>query len=208
MIKNLLFDLGGVIMNIRKENCITAFTELGLADAASYFGDFSQKEPFESLESGHITVAEFHNIMHTLLPENVTNARIDNAFQKFLIGIPLERLQQLRKLRKKFNLFLLSNTNPIMWKGFIATQFAQEGLTVRDYFDGITTSFNAKALKPSPQIFEYASRTMEIEPGETLFLDDSQANCDAAIELGWHAAHVPMDKGFMDVITDYFNESN
>lgn len=206
MIKNLLFDLGGVIMNIRKENCIAAFADLGLEDAASYFGDFSQKEPFESLENGHITVADFHKVMHSLLPDGVTNTQIDNAFQKFLIGIPLERLQQLRKLRKKFNLYLLSNTNPIMWKGFIATQFGQEGLTVRDYFDGITTSFNAKALKPAPEIFEYASRTMDIEPDETLFLDDSQANCDAAINLGWHAAHVPQDKGFMDVITNYFEQ--
>lgn len=206
MIKNLLFDLGGVIMDIRRENSINAFRELGLPDAESYFGDFSQKEPFGSLESGHLTVKEFHNIMHSLIPVPVTDAQIDDAFTKFLIGIPVERLQQLRQLRKRYNLFLLSNTNPIMWKGFIANEFGKEGLSVRDYFDGVTTSFNAKSLKPAPEIFEYAARTMEIAPDETLFLDDSEANCEAARALGWHAAHVSGQHGFMQAINGYLNK--
>lgn len=207
MIKNLLFDLGGVIMDIKKADCVAAFEKLGLPDAADYFGDFVQQEPFASLENGRLTVREFHDILRPRFPQPVTNAQIDNAFQQFLKGIPVERLRQLRCLRKRFNLYLLSNTNPIMWKNRIAMEFGKEGLTVHDYFDGITTSFSAKALKPSPEIFEYAATTMEIIPEETLFLDDSEANCRAARALGWHAAHVPADSEFMEVIDKYISEN-
>lgn len=206
MINNLLFDLGGVIMDIRKEDCVTAFEKLGLPDAAAYFGDFVQQEPFASLESGHLSVREFHDILRPRFPQPVTNAQIDNAFQQFLKGIPVERLQQLRSLRKRFNLYLLSNTNPIMWKNRIAMEFGKEGLNVHDYFDGITTSFAAKAMKPAPEIFEYAAATMEIVPDQTLFLDDSEANCRAAEALGWKAAHVPVGTSFMNVIDNYLTE--
>lgn len=208
MIKNLLFDLGGVIMDIDKERCVKAFEELGLPDAANYFGEYCQKEPFSTLESGHLTIKEFHETVQSLIPVPVTNAQIDAAFDKFLIGIPVKRLEQLRELRKRYNLYLLSNTNPIMWKGFIAGEFSKEGLSMRDYFDGMTTSFDAKSLKPDAKIFEYASRTMEINPEETLFLDDSKANCEAARALGWHAAHVAPGCEFSDIITQYISSCN
>lgn len=199
-IKNLVFDLGGVIMDIEKDNCVRAFQSLGLPDAPAYFGEFKQQGPFALVESGAITPDQFRAEIKALIPNHVSDAEIDNAFCQFLIGIPVRRLQQLRDLRKKYGVYLLSNTNPIMWNSFIASQFRQEGLTIDDYFDGITTSFEAKSLKPAPEIFDYACRTMGISGADSVFLDDSEANCEAARRCGWHALHVPQGAAFEDIL--------
>lgn len=191
MIKNLLFDLGGVIMDIDRRNCVDAFTALGLENADSYFGLYSQSGIFKAIEDGSMTVDEFHRILREKLPAGTTDAQIDTAFQKFLIGIPVNRLQALRRLRNcGYRIFLLSNTNAVMWNDFIAQAFTEEGLTREDYFDGIVTSFTAKCLKPSPEIFSYACRTLGIKPEETLFFDDSADNTAAAQALGFHTATV------------------
>lgn len=201
MIKNLLFDLGGVIMDIEKERCVAAFEELGLRDARSYFGDFSQQGPFMRLEQGTISPDEFHAALRTGLPEGVSDEAIDRAFCKFLIGIPAHRLDELRRLRRSYRVYMLSNTNPIMWKSKICDDFGQQGLTREDYFDGIVTSFEAKALKPDRAIFDYACRKLGIRPEETLFIDDSQANLDAAAALGFRTALAAPHTEFIQVIT-------
>lgn len=201
MIKNLLFDLGGVIMDIEKERCVAAFEELGLRDARSYFGDFSQQGPFMRLEQGTISPDEFHAALRTGLPEGVSDEAIDKAFCKFLTGIPAHRLDELRRLRRSYRVYMLSNTNPIMWKSKIRDDFGQQGLTREDYFDGIVTSFEAKALKPDRAIFDYACRKLGIRPEETLFIDDSQANLDAAAALGFRTALAAPHTEFIQVIT-------
>lgn len=200
MIKNLLFDLGGVIMDIEKARCVRAFEELGLPDAPSYFGDYVQKGPFGDVESGAISAREFRDIMRHDIGRPVTDAQIDAAFTRFLIGIPLHRLVALRELRKKYGIYLLSNTNPIMWNGYIAECFRQEGLSREDYFDGMITSFEAGCMKPEAEIFDYTARNLHILPSETLFLDDSAANCEAARRLGWNAAEVSPGTEFTDVL--------
>ena len=197
---NLLFDLGGVIMDIEKERCVAAFERLGLRNAASYFGDYTQQGVFAALESGAVTPAEFRAELRRGFDHPVTDAEIDAAFTAFLIGIPRHRLAELRELRRTHGVYLLSNTNPIMWNGFIASQFRQEGLEIADYFDGMVTSFEAKSMKPAAAIFDYAAQKLGIEPAQTLFLDDSEANCQAARALGWHAAVVPPGTEFATIL--------
>lgn len=190
MIKNLMFDLGGVIMDIRRTRCIEAYDKLGLPDAASYFGDYEQKPPFSTLEEGLITPDQFHSDVRKLITHPITDTEIDAAFCRFLIGIPTRRLRMLEDLHRNFRIYLLSNTNPVLWDQFIIPEFKKDGHDINHYFDGITTSFEAKCMKPSPEIFSYAARTMDIVPAETLFLDDSEANCLAAERCGFAASHV------------------
>ncbi|MDE5594673.1 MAG: HAD family phosphatase [Muribaculaceae bacterium] len=186
MIKNLLFDLGGVIMDIEKDRCVEAFARLDLPDAPSYFGEYSQKGPFMLLEEGAITTDEFHRSLREDIRRDVTDAEIDHAFCQFLIGIPPHRLAELRKLRENYRIYLLSNTNPIMWNSTIRDEFTKEGRMREDYFDGMVTSFEARSLKPDEKIFRYAEQHLGIKPEETIFLDDSQRNLDAAARLGFH----------------------
>lgn len=200
-IKNLLFDLGGVIMDIKKENCVAAFERLGLKDASSYFGDFSQHGIFMQLERGDITVDEFHRQMHALLPAEVTDRQIDDAFCKFLVGIPAHRLAELEALGRDYNICLLSNTNPVMWNSTIKAEFEKEGKDINHYFPGgMVTSFEANALKPEAKIFRFTAEKLGIKPEETLFLDDSQANLDGAAKLGFRTALVPTDTGFYEIL--------
>lgn len=201
-IKNILFDLGGVIMDIRRENCVEAFRRLGLKDANSYFGEFSQQGPFMLVERGDINVDEFHAAMRPALPAGTTDEQIDDAFCQFLIGIPVHRLRQLQELRRRgYKVYMLSNTNPIMWARTIRTEFEKDGLTREDYFDGIVTSFEANALKPEAKIFKYAEQKLGIRPEETLFIDDSQTNLDAAAALGFATALAAPGTEFMDLIS-------
>lgn len=200
MIKNLLFDLGGVIMDIRRENCEEAFRQLGMADIGEYLGDYGQKGPFAALEEGKISEEEFRAEVRRHIAREVSDEEIDRAFNRFLTGIPVRRLEELRKLRGKYKLYMLSNTNSIMWRQDIAEAFRQEGLTVDDYFDGIVTSFEAKCCKPAPGIFNRVVEKFGIRPEETVFFDDSKANVEAAAKLGFATRHVAPGLEFYEIL--------
>lgn len=205
MIKNLLFDLGGVIMDIEKDRCVAAFKALGLKDAESYFGEYSQNGPFKLIEEGMISVDDFHNELRAAMGLDVSDNQIDAAFCQFLIGIPAHRLTELRELRKHYRIYLLSNTNPIMWKSKIKDEFTKEGLKREDYFDGMVTSFEAKALKPDHKIFDYAIDKLGITPCETIFFDDSKRNLDAAEELGFNTMLVEPGDEFSELLKKWQN---
>lgn len=202
MIKNLLFDLGGVIMDIRRSRCVEAFERLGLKQVNELLGEYSQKGVFMQIEDGSISLDEFHNSLRALIPGGkVSDKEIDDAFCQFLVGIPSHRLKALRELHKRYKIYLLSNTNPIMWNSRIAEEFRQEGLTREDYFDGMVTSFEAKALKPARRIFDLVVERYAIIPEETLFFDDSQANINAAAALGFQTALVAPGTEFINLIS-------
>lgn len=200
MIKNLLFDLGGVIMDIRRLNCVASFERLGMKDADSFLGEYSQKGPFLQLEEGLINETQFRDAVREYIDGEVTDEQIDKAFCDFLVGIPAYRLEQLRQLKKQYGIYMLSNTNPIMWHSRIAEEFRQEGMEREDYFDGIVTSFEARSIKPDAKIFHTVVEKLGIKPEETLFLDDSQKNLDAASALGFHTLLVTPESEFFELL--------
>lgn len=200
MIRNLLFDLGGVIMDIRRERCIEAFRDLGMDDPGQFLGEYVQAGPFGALEAGGITPVQFRDELRRYLPDGTTDAQIDVAFERFLIGIPVHRLQALERLRGRYRLYLLSNTNEIMWNSMIAAEFRKEGREIAHYFDGTLTSFEARSMKPDAAIFRMAEQKFGIKPGETLFLDDSASNTEAAAALGFAVMTVPPGSEFMTLL--------
>ncbi len=199
-IKNLLFDQGGVIVDIERDQCLEELRRLGMEAPERFVGLYKQDGPFFALENGDITLDEFHDALRPLMPSGVTNEQMDYAFSSFIVGIPLHRLQALRQLRKRYKTYILSNTNPLMFEGVIARNFAQEGLDVNAYFDGVTVSYLAHSNKPDRKIFDYAIATMGIVPEETLFFDDGQENLDAASRLGFKTALVEPGCEFIDII--------
>ena len=200
MIKNLLFDLGGVIMDIRRLNCVASFERLGMKDVDSFLGEYSQKGPFLQLEEGAISEEQFRDAVRQFIDGEVTDEQIDSAFCDFLVGIPVHRLEQLRQLKQQYKIYMLSNTNSIMWRSRIAEDFRQEGLEREDYFDGIVTSFEAKSIKPDAKIFHTVVEKLGIKPEETLFLDDSQKNLDAASQLGFHTLLITPGSEFFELL--------
>lgn len=204
MINNLLFDLGGVIMDLDRSRCVGAFKRLGMKDPDEFLGLYGQKGDFLALESGEIGADEFHRRLRPLFGDpSLTDDRIDEAFNEFLVGIPVERLRALRELRRDYRVYLLSNTNPIMMESKIAEEFRKEGKEIDDYFDGIVTSYEAKCCKPGKAIFDYAERVCGLVPEETLFFDDSQANVDAARTYGFNAVLVKPGDEFADLLREF-----
>lgn len=204
MIKNLLFDLGGVIMDLDRDRCVRAFKKLGMENPDEFLGLYGQQGDFLALESGEIDADEFHRRIRPLFGgKDVTDSQIDEAFNEFLVGIPVERLKALRDLRKDYRVLLLSNTNPIMVESKIAECFRAEGMEMADYFDGIFTSYEAKCCKPGREIFDYASRLGDMKPEETLFFDDSQSNVDAARSYGYKSVLVCPGDEFADLLAAF-----
>ncbi|WP_300502988.1 HAD family phosphatase [uncultured Duncaniella sp.] len=204
MIKNLLFDLGGVIMDLDRDRCVRAFERLGMKDADDFLGVYGQKGAFLALESGEIDADEFHSQVRPMIDrENVSDEEIDAAFNEFLIGIPVHRLESLRELRRDYKVYLLSNTNPIMVNGKIAEEFRKEGREMADYFDGIFTSYEAKCCKPGKAIFDYTEKVGGLNPSETLFFDDSQSNVDAARSYGFNSVLVRPGDEFTTLLEEF-----
>ncbi len=199
-IKNLLFDLGGVIIDIERQRCVDSLTALGMTNADEMIGLYRQSGAFLQLEAGALSPAEFCEAMRKTMPAGVTDAQIEQAICNFIIDIPTHRLEALRMLRQKYGTYVLSNTNPIMFEGVIARLFQKEGRDIHAYFDGITVSYKAKHNKPAPEIFDYAITTMNIQPEQTLFLDDGQRNIDAAAAKGFHVALVHEGEEFIDIL--------
>ena len=190
-------------MDIKRECCVDALTKLGVENADEMLGLYVQSGDFLRLENGSISAEEFRDSLRSQIKDGreVSNREIDEALNAFLLGIPLRRLVALRELHKRYKIYLLSNTNPIMYYSEIARQFMQEGKTIDDYFDGQVVSFLAGSNKPDRKIFEYAIDHLGITPEETLFIDDSQHNLDAASALGFATALVPPGREFEDILS-------
>lgn len=194
--KNIIFDLGGVVIDIKRQNAADALEALGISDAPALLGEYEQKGPFLLLETGKISAAGFYDHLMPLCRNGITCSEIQDAFERFLIAIPVKRLEAIRKLRAGgFKTYVLSNTNPIMFNHWIQNAFRQEGLTVNDYFDGIVVSFQEGVCKPDPQIFRNLISRYSLVPSESLFLDDSEENCRSARSTGIHAVRISNPEG-------------
>lgn len=185
--KNIIFDLGGVIIDIERENAAKALEQLGIVEADRLLGEYEQKGVFLLLEEGRLSDAEMYDSLLPMCNQGTTCTDIKTAFEKFLTGLPMERLRTVEKIRKAgFKTYVLSNTNPIFYNDWIARAFRQDGKSINDYFDGIVVSFQELMCKPNPDIFRNLLTRYGLKAEETLFLDDSAANCAAANSLGIH----------------------
>ncbi|MDE7402570.1 MAG: HAD family phosphatase [Muribaculaceae bacterium] len=190
-IQNIVFDLGGVVINLDRSKAVDALSALGIEGVNELLGQYVQKEPFLGLETGRLTAGEFFDLLRKQSNPNTTDTQITDAFNQFLVSLPVERLERLRVLRMAgYRVFALSNTNPVMYNSWISNAFTQEGGKINDYFDGIVTSFQEFTCKPDKSIFETVLRRYGLNGGETLMLDDSDANCKAAAEAGMNALRI------------------
>ena len=180
----IVFDLGGVVIDLDRMRCIRAFERLGCADIVVYLDQYTQKGDFFLLESGAITAAEFFDRMRPRCPLAQCDTDIQQAFNEFLVSLPVERLQALRRLRRQCKVFALSNTNPVMFNSWIDNAFRAEGLKMDDYFDGVIASFREHCCKPEKGIFEVLQTRYGLDPKKVLYLDDAPANVKAAASTG------------------------
>lgn len=187
MIKNIVFDLGGVIVPLNRDACNSAFSEIGFKDFDKILNNYVQEGFFLQYEKGEINSHQFRSIIrdNMLAPfkKSVSDIDIDNAMGAFLDEIPAERIELLTSLRKVYKLFMLSNTNPIAIS-FVKKLFRKAGKEMDDCFDQIFLSYQMKMAKPSKEIFTNMMEQANMIPQETLFIDDAPINIESATQIG------------------------
>lgn len=183
-IKNIVFDFGGVIVNFSREAAVKKFEEIGVANANDLLDAYHQKGAFLQVEDGTINAEEFRIILSELAGKELSYEQVKEGWLGFMLDVPQYRLEYLLELRKKYKLYILSNTNPYVMSWARSNDFTIAGRPLDDYFDKIYTSYELKAVKPGKTIFELMIKDADMLPGETLFIDDGPANIKMAKELG------------------------
>ena len=184
-ISTLIFDFGGVLINLDLNQCILNLKKLGLENVEQYLSNFGQKDFFLKYEKGLIDTAQFRDEIRKLTPRSLTDAEIDAAWCSFLCDIPTEKLDLLLELRKKYRILMLSNTNPLHIEVSADREFEKVGTKRTDYFDTCYLSYEMKMAKPDAEIFQAILDHEKIQPSECLFLDDGQKNIQRADEMGF-----------------------
>lgn len=188
-IKNIIFDLGGVILNIDYDLTDKEFKKLGISNFKYLFSQAKQSSLFDDLEKGLITPEHFNHTIRTLSNSTqLTDGQISTAWNAMLLDLPKERIHLLKGLKKKFRTFLLSNTNAIHERKFMRYIDETYGKEVFiNLFDRVYFSHHLQLRKPDREIFEYVIKENQINPAETLFIDDSVQHIEGAETAGINA---------------------
>lgn len=188
-IKNIVFDLGGVLINLDFERALKAFQKAGFDDIESQLQSFNREGIFDQFELGEISEDEFRSAIRKQAKVSLTDQEIDDMWNLILVDIPREKLELILDLRGKYMVYLLSNTNKTHWDYTCQNAFNYHGFRANDYFEKTFLSFEMHLAKPDKAIFEKMLEDANLLPEETLFIDDSEANCKVASELGIHTHH-------------------
>lgn len=183
-IKNLIFDFGGVLIDLDINRCLDSFRQLGVQHVEKLLDIYHQEDFFHQYEMGQISSAEFRDVIRSKSNQSLTDEQIDGAWNSFLIGVPAYKLEALLNLRQHYMVYLLSNTNEIHWQWSCQNTFPYKGFRVEDYFEQQYLSFEMGMAKPDAAIYRRVIDEAGIDPSETLFLDDSLLNLQGAEAFG------------------------
>lgn len=184
-ITTLIFDFGGVLINLDREACVRRYEELGIHNANDLLNNYVQSGIFLQLEQGLISPATFHNELRKVSGTAISDEDIDEALGRFLLDIPAEKLEMLLQLRRHYRVLMLSNTNAIHFPVCVNTHFHYNGHRIEDFFDRCYLSYEMKMSKPNADIFEELLRQEGLKAEECFFLDDGPANIETAKKLGF-----------------------
>jgi len=188
-INAIIFDLGGVLLNISYQNTINSFKKLGITNTDDFYSKKTQSNIFNLIETGEITAEQFLSELQKLT-DVATIKEVKDAWNSMLLDLPERRLYLLRSLKSKYKLFLLSNTNAIhinainnklgetKWKGFC------------NLFDKMYLSHQIGVRKPNIEAFQFILKQQKLNPNKVLFIDDSPQHIEGAKKLGIICYHL------------------
>ncbi len=182
-IKNIVFDFGGVLVNLNQQACMDELKRLGVTNIEDYLTAYGHVGIFGAFENGDVDLSAFCRGVREQFHLDCSDLDVENAWAKFLENIPYKKLKLVYALSKKYRIFILSNTNPIHIKSF--GLFDQAGFPYKECVEKPYYSFEVGHSKPSPEIFRFVTDDSHLLPEETLLIDDSPKNCAAAEALGW-----------------------
>ncbi len=187
--KAIIFDMGGVLVDLDMDGCRNAFKALlGYHKIDQLLDPCHQKGIIGELEEGMLTAEEFRSIVLLESAPDSTPENVDKAFQHILGSISSYKGELLRKLYESYDLYMLSNNNPItMVRAY--ELFEEVGAPIDGMFRKCFLSYEMKALKPSEKFYKEVVAQIGIPAEQMLFIDDSKANVEGAVAAGLPAVH-------------------
>ena len=199
-IKNIVFDLGVVILNVNYSRTLDAFTHLGLENAEQVYSKSNQIPCFDQLEKGEIGPVAFCEALRVYLPSEVTDESIVDAWNAMLGELPVERLELLESVKKHYRMFLLSNTNELHVASYLKTLKQTHGLdNLSHVFEKEYYSHKVGMRKPDKEIFDFVLDDNGLDASETVFIDDSIQHVRGAEKAGIMAIHLDDSKTLLDL---------
>ena len=205
-IRNIIFDLGGVILNIDPQLTVDAFRKLGWTDFFEADSQSLSKELFYNLESGNSSSEIFRQNVRKNINNQLNDNEIDTAWAAMILDIPADRVRYLEALKRSYRIFLLSNTNEIHRIKFHRNFESDFGYSFYDLFERNFYSHEMGMRKPNPEIYLRALKEANLIPEETLFIDDMEENIKAAKTTGMKVLHIRPGT-LMERLPDYLKES-
>ena len=189
-IKNILFDLGGVILDINVQATLKGFYELGFPAELMQYPHSMTSDLFFKYETGKLDTNEFRNEIRRVAGIEMSDEAFDKAWNAMLLRIPAERTNLLKILAARYDLYMLSNTSALHTPVFERMYKDASGISMHDAFTKIYYSYEIGYHKPDAEAWEYVIKDTGIQAEETLFLDDNIQNIKASQELGFQAIHI------------------
>ena len=188
-IKAIIFDLGGVILNISYQNTIDSFKKLGVRNTGNFYSKKTQSNIFNLIETGEITAEQFLSELQELT-DNATIQEVKDAWNSMLLDFPENRLELLNTLKNEYKLFLLSNTNSIHINAISNQLGNTKWKSFCNIFDKMYLSHQIGVRKPNIEAFQFILKQQKLNPNEVLFIDDSPQHIEGAKKLGIICYHL------------------
>lgn len=201
-IQNLIFDFGGVIIDIDYEAVRKAFEDIGMQDVQSFYKHDDHSKLVKDMETGLLSENDFRDTIIQKIGLDLSYEKFDSAWNAIIKDVPAERVQLLEELSKHFRLYLLSNTNIIHYRKYTDDFEKKYGKSLRDMFKKAYFSHEIKLRKPDKSIFTWVLNDAGIKAENSMFIDDSEINIQAAEEVGLKTLYKPQH----EELTDYFKK--
>lgn len=202
-IKNIIFDLGGVIVNVDFKATIDAFSSLGFKNFDKVYSQFQQNPLFDLNDKGLVTPDEFRIGLMQAAGINISYKEFDQAWNAMIKELPLKRIELLKKLKTQYNTFLLSNTNAIHMDFFFNRTQKETGIeSFSSLFHKPYYSYNIGMRKPDEEIYQKVLNENNLIPSETLFIEDTLHNIKTAELLGINTYHISHSEDIAELFKD------
>ena len=199
---SIIFDYGGVIINICYENTIAAFSRLSGFEASQFYTQHQQRALFDDYERGHISSAEFRDGLRSLFQIDCSDQALDDAWNALLLDIPQERIALLKELGQHKRLFLLSNINEIhriACDRIFDETFDAEFGGIYSLFETVYFSYEMGDRKPNPSIFKTVIQQQDLNPKRTVFIEDTRQHIEGAKSVGLQTIHITNGLTILDL---------